>query len=318
MMEELVSIIIPCYNGEKTIGRCLESILAQSYRMIEVIVVNDGSKDNSVKCILNYDALFADRGIKLRLISQENKGLAGAINAGLKVFEGEYLCWIDCDDYLLKDSINQRVEFLRKNPDIAVVTSDAYYYNEKDLNNPIKKASDGLQDVRNPKQFENLLKSNAIFCCGCHMVRTKEFLDVNPTRHIYPARRGQNWQMLLPIYYKYSQAFLDEPLYAYIQYEQSMSSGDKTKKQYQDRYEEYFKIICHTLDSILMTSKERKKYLRLYKRIYYRQLFYLGISFRDYYLIIKYGCMMKFYGAWEKEDTSWIVNLIKKQLEKIL
>lgn len=316
VIEKVVSIIIPCYNGEKTIERCLNSILAQDYSEIEVIIVNDGSTDSSVEKVISYESKFKNAGLKLILINQENKGLAGAINAGLAVFSGEFLCWIDCDDYLLNTSIRKRVDFLIDNPEIAVVTSDAYYFNETDLHTPIKKASDGKKDLMNPYQFENHLRSKAIFCCGCHMVRTSAFLDAIPDRQIYPARRGQNWQMLLPIYYKYKQAFLNEPLYAYVLYKSSMSSGDVTKEQYIKRYNEYKDIIANTLKRINMLEKERKKYLDIYEGLYNRQLFYLGVSFHDYVMILRGLIKMILCGECKGDDFSWIMSLIKKQFKK--
>ncbi len=316
MGERVVSIIIPCYNGEKTIARCLDSVLMQDYAAIEVIVVNDGSTDRSAEIVTSFEKKFADAGMKLILVNQCNKGLAGAINAGLAIFSGDFLCWIDCDDYLLDASISKRVDFLNKNPEIAIVTSDAFYFDESDLATPIKKASDGKSDLQNPYQFENHLRSKAIFCCGCHMVRSEAFLDVVPERRIYPARRGQNWQMLLPVYSKYKQAFFDEPLYAYVLYHNSMSSGDVTKSQYLARYDEYKDIIINTINRISMPDKEREKYLDIYEGIYQRELFYLGVSFHDYSMMIKGMLKMICYGEYKKEDFLWLMNLIKGRIRK--
>ncbi len=313
-MKAVVSIIIPCYNGEKTIDRCLDSVLSQDYVPIEVIVVNDGSTDRSSEHVKKYQPKFHSAGMQLRLIEQENKGLAGAINAGLAVFTGEYLCWIDCDDYLLASSVRKRVEFLKTNPDIAVVTSDAYFYNESDQEHPVQKASDGKPDLYNPYQFENHLRSQAIFCCGCHMVRASAFLKAVPSRYIYPARRGQNWQMLLPVYYHFKQAFLDEPLYAYILYANSMSAGDTTKEQYIQRYDGYYDIISHTLNQIEMTSSERQRYMRIYDGLYARQYFYLGVSFHDYKMLLKNMSKMIWLHEWKRQDTQWLAGLIKKQV----
>ena len=310
----LVSVIIPCYNGEKTIERCLDSVLMQDYTPIEVLVVNDGSTDHSAQLVQAYAQRFANAGMRLVLINQENKGLAGAINAGLKCFSGDYLCWIDCDDYLLESSVSKRVNFLEQNPEIAVVTSDAYFFDETDLCNPVQKASDGKPDLHNPYQFENHLRSRAIFCPGCHMVRTTAFLDAIPHRKIYPARRGQNWQMLLPVYYKYKQAFFNEPLYAYILYSNSMSSGDHTKEQYLTRYNEYREIIVNTLASIDMPQPERQKYLKIYEGLYNRQRFYLGVSFHDYGMLLD-GCVkMMVYREFRIQDLAWLAGLVKNRI----
>lgn len=316
MNDKLVSIIIPCYNGAETIIKCFESILNQTYKNLEVIVVNDGSTDNSEKIIISYENRFKENNMKFKYIYQSNQGLAGAINSGLKVFTGDYLCWIDCDDFLFHDSIKLRLDYLESNPDIAVVTSDANFYNYNDLENPISKASDGKDDLKNPYQFENHLRSKAIFCCGCHMVRSSCFLDVNPNRHIYPARRGQNWQMLLPIYYKYKQAFMDIPLYGYILYPNSMSAGDITKEQYLQRYLEHYEIIYNTLQCIDMTNKERRKYLNIYKGLYARQKYYLGMSFHDYAMIIKNMIQMIRYKEFKLNDVKWIKSTLVKNLKK--
>ena len=148
------------------------------------------------------------------------------------------------------------------------------------------------------------------------MVKTSAFLDSIPTREIYPARRGQNWQMLLPIYYKYKQAFLNEPLYAYILYTDSMSAGDKTKEQYEKRYDEYLDIIMNTLTRIDMPKRERNKYLKIYKGLYYRQFFYLGVSFHDYGMLLKNMFLMVCYGEWKYIDFVWMANLLKKQFKR--
>lgn len=315
-MSNLVSIIIPCYNGEKTVLRCLESVLAQDYTHIEVIVVNDGSADRSDEVIASCTERFRERGMGLRLINQENQGLAGAINAGLAIFRGDYLCWIDCDDYLLPGSISKRLHYLQENPDIASVTSDAYFFKEDDLEHPVQKASDGKTDLNNPHQFENHLRGNFIFCCGCHMLRASAFLTAVPTRQIYPARRGQNWQMLLPVFYKFKQAYLDEPLYAYILYRNSMSAGDTTKEQYLKRYNDHRDIIRNTLATIDMPKDHRKKYLDIYEGIYHRQIFYLGVSFHDFPMILRGFSKLVRHGEWNQKDFAWLWGLVAKKIKR--
>ena len=76
-MKELVSIITPCYNGEKHVHRLLESVLNQTYTNIELILVDDGSTDETKKIVLSYQEKFTEKKLKLNYIYQENKGLAG-------------------------------------------------------------------------------------------------------------------------------------------------------------------------------------------------------------------------------------------------
>ena len=92
-MKPLISIVVPVYNVEKYIHECLESILYQSYKNIEVIIVNDGTLDNSIAKI---EDLLKDK--RTRLISQVNQGLSAARNTGIKAALGEYISFIDSDD----------------------------------------------------------------------------------------------------------------------------------------------------------------------------------------------------------------------------
>ena len=93
-MEPLISVIVPVYKVEKYLGRCVESVLAQTYQNIEILLVDDGSPDNCPQMCDDY-ALKYD---KIRVIHQENKGLSGARNTGIDQAKGEYLAFVDSDD----------------------------------------------------------------------------------------------------------------------------------------------------------------------------------------------------------------------------
>lgn len=97
------SIIIPVYNVEKYIDRCLKSIAEQSYKNYEVIIVNDGTKDNSVEIIEKYTKKYDN----FTLYNKKNGGLSDARNYGLKYIKGDYLLFIDSDDYINKDLLNE-------------------------------------------------------------------------------------------------------------------------------------------------------------------------------------------------------------------
>ena len=105
------SIIIPVYNVEKYIDRCLKSIVNQSYKNYEVIIVNDGTKDNSVEIINKYTKKYKS----FKLYDKENGGLSDARNYGLNYATGDYLLFIDSDDYINKDLLKKINEVLSKN-----------------------------------------------------------------------------------------------------------------------------------------------------------------------------------------------------------
>lgn len=94
--DEIISVIVPIYNGEKYIGRCLDSILANDYPYLEIICINDGSKDNSATIVNKY--LQKDNRIKM--IEIENSGVSIARNIGLDNCTGEYVSFIDADDFI--------------------------------------------------------------------------------------------------------------------------------------------------------------------------------------------------------------------------
>jgi glycosyltransferase involved in cell wall biosynthesis len=98
------SIIIPSYNSEKTIGRCINSITAQTYTSYEIVAVDDGSSDNSLSILQSY---ANNSNIDIVVISQQNSGAGAARNKGIDVSKGEYLVFIDSDDYIDGDYLQK-------------------------------------------------------------------------------------------------------------------------------------------------------------------------------------------------------------------
>lgn len=220
-MHKLVSIVSPCYNGETYITRYLDAIFAQTYRPLELIIVNDGSKDNTDEIISSYIDKLADTGIIFKYIKKENQGLGAAINDGLKLATGDFLVWPDTDDILYPNSIENRVAFLESHKEFAFVISDGDKYLENDLNEVVSKIEGIVPE--DGRMFFNVVSGNVVYTpCG-YMVRMDAFLDVNPQRDIYPSRYGQDIQMLLPISHKYRCGHLKESLYGRIDRVDSLS-----------------------------------------------------------------------------------------------
>ena len=91
-----ISVIVPIFNVEKYLKECLESIINQTFKDIEIICINDGSTDNSLD-ILNQ---YAEKDNRIKVITQSNQGLSAARNTGIKYANGEYISFIDSDDYI--------------------------------------------------------------------------------------------------------------------------------------------------------------------------------------------------------------------------
>ncbi|MBR6697130.1 MAG: glycosyltransferase family 2 protein [Lachnospiraceae bacterium] len=107
----MVSVIVPIYNVEKYLNKCVDSILAQTYTDLEVILVNDGTKDSSAQIAAEYEKMDN----RVRLINKENGGLSDARNVGIAMAFGEYAICIDSDDYIATDMIEILVRLIKDN-----------------------------------------------------------------------------------------------------------------------------------------------------------------------------------------------------------
>lgn len=303
----LVSIITPCYNHGKVVHRLFDSILAQTYALLEFIFVNDGSTDDSEKVFLAYELHFKQKGIRTKYIKQANKGLGAAINAGLQEVSGAYFCWPDADDFLAPASIEKRLAVFMKHPEYGCVTSDAHVADESSPCTPISRIAVNFPHSQDERQFGWLLKGESIFCSGCHMLSTKAFRATHATGLIYPARRGQNWQLLLPVYHGHRRYFLNEPLYTCVAYTNSMSRGDKDKDKALFRTLEHEEILLKTLDMMTMPEEERKQYILSVKLNYARNRLRIAIAFADKALAkAQYECVKQLHGLTLKDRLLYI------------
>ena len=102
-MKNKITIIVPVYNSENYIRRCVDSVLRQSFEDFELLLINDGSTDGSLKILREYEK--SDK--RIRVINQENMGVAKTRNKGIKLASGKYIMFIDNDDYIENDYINK-------------------------------------------------------------------------------------------------------------------------------------------------------------------------------------------------------------------
>ena len=118
----LISVIIPVYNAEKYLVRCVNSVLTQTYENIELVLVNDGSKDNSLKICKKLQS----EDTRIKVIDKENEGAGAARNAGLDVIDGEYVMFIDADDWIEADMFSFLISCMYTEEDIDVAVCNHY------------------------------------------------------------------------------------------------------------------------------------------------------------------------------------------------
>ena len=121
------SVIIPVYNSEKFLKECLDSLADQTFEDFEVICINDGSTDNSMAILEDY----ANKDNRIKVYSQENKGVGAARNYGMELAEGKYINFLDSDDILSKNALKSVHEFFKKHDEIDVVSIPIFFFNEK-------------------------------------------------------------------------------------------------------------------------------------------------------------------------------------------
>ncbi len=127
----LISVVVPIYNGQKYLKRCVKSILEQSYNHFEVILINDGSTDDSLDICRSYE----DNDKRVRVIDQKNLGVAKSRNNGLEIATGSFVSFVDCDDFLLLNAYSELIE-LAIESDCEILQ---YSYNLIDVNGTILK-----------------------------------------------------------------------------------------------------------------------------------------------------------------------------------
>lgn len=152
----LISIIIPVYNVEKYLERCIKSVIEQTYSNIEIILINDGSTDKSGEICCKFEK--EDKRI-VQITKDTNEGVASARNTGLKRAKGEYLAFIDSDDYVCRNYIETLLELcLRNNAEISecglIVGEDDRYPFENRVGSKVE-IYDGIEYLRNMYSFSN-------------------------------------------------------------------------------------------------------------------------------------------------------------------
>jgi glycosyltransferase involved in cell wall biosynthesis len=162
--DSLVSIIIPCYNGEAYLQEAIESALAQTYQPVEVIVVDDGSTDRSSEIALKFP---------VRYIRQPNRGLTKSRNLGVGKSRASYVVFLDADDRLKPDAITTGIRVLAERPECAMAVGDHVFVSREG-----RQLADSLKECLPASHYEALLKSNFIEMISTVLFRRSVLEDV--------------------------------------------------------------------------------------------------------------------------------------------
>lgn len=169
-MKHKFSLIIPSYNVEKYIKKCLDSVLNQTYTNYEIIIINDGSTDNTSKILESYKS-----NKKIKIINQENKGLSSARNLGVSNAKGDYILFIDSDDFIEKELL----EILNK----TIRDEDLIRFQIRSLDETNKIIKEYKEETFNNlngiEAFNKLSKYNLVELAVCYAYKKDTFLKNN-------------------------------------------------------------------------------------------------------------------------------------------
>jgi len=169
-MEDLISVIIPAYNVEKYLTKCIESLINQTYTNLEIVLVDDGSTDNTPQICDKY----AQKDKRIKVIHKQNGGQSEARNFALDVVNGKYITFLDSDDFVSNDYIEYMYELLKNNnADISVCAFQIVNFENKKY----KTEETEVNVYTTEKAFENLLYSEGIEVAVCAKLFPKEYFS---------------------------------------------------------------------------------------------------------------------------------------------
>lgn len=205
MNQPLVSVVIPNYNYARYLSKAISSALAQHYPNVEVIIVDDGSTDESIEIIESF-------GERVKLIRQRNQGVGIARNTGANVAKGKMLAFLDADDYWHPDKLKKQIEKMQSDREIGLVHCGFWHVDAND--EPIDERLDGEEGW----VADKLMKLEPVLSSTTLIVRKDAFeavggYDVN--KDLHPA---EDWEFVYRVARKYKLGFVAEPLMYYRQH----------------------------------------------------------------------------------------------------
>ena len=221
----LVTVIIPAYNHELYIEEAMQSVVNQTYKNIELIIINDGSTDGTEQVITEF--INNNPNYNIQFVSKSNEGICRTLNRGLELADGSYVALLASDDYWAPERIEKQVSFMERNVNIGLVFSDHYFvrYNEvTDI-----KATDYKPQTR--KSFKNCIQNENIYekllieniIPALTVLIRKECLD--KLGGFDNNLSAEDYDMWLRIAKEYPIAFIDEPLAYYRVHDKNLSNN---------------------------------------------------------------------------------------------
>ncbi len=221
-MQEIISVIVPVYNTSKFLDTCICSILNQTNRAFELILIEDGSADDSLLICQKY----AQKDSRIRLIAQENRGLSAARNRGLDIAKGAYIMFVDSDDYIEKDMLQSMYDLIiKENADMCACGVYRVKKHKKEPNKNIIKAS-----MTGEMFFKEALIGKDVSVIACAKLYKKECFE---TLRFPEGKVMEDAYISVDLFPKMKKVVVDTtPKYNYLLRKGSITTENFSEKNY--------------------------------------------------------------------------------------
>lgn len=275
-----ISILVPIYNVENYIPKCVESLFGQSYEDIEFVFVNDNTQDSSLSILCQKMSLYPKRTSQTIIVNHaENRGLSASRNTGLDYATGDYVLFVDSDDYLRLDTVELLANAVIENP------SDMVIFDSKHIYKDYEKKEQTYYDGDRLKYLESLLYRETPLSVWGKLFSRKLFAD-NNLRFIEDVNFGEDY-VTSPrlVYYAKSIQKLNEYLYYYVRYNQNSYTNNLSQRSVDSLIK-----ATNVLYEFFSSIPEGEHYGQILKNMLIRNMIYLlfnSSSVYFYYIIKK-------------------------------
>lgn len=257
-----VSIIIPSYNYEKLIKEAFNSAVNQSFGDFEIIVVDDGSTDNSIEVIKKYQKKYSNIYLFTHK-NNENRGLSKTVRLGLKHAKGKYIAFLECDDFWEKDYLSKKIEIFKNYPDVGIIFNDVQEFGDKNRINLLKAYFEDCRAKCKNKTYPSnmnyeMTMLEVISNFSSAMMQKRVFDNLNFDTPIAPYL---DWWIFSQITCLYDAYFLSEKLTHLRIHPKSYISSTKNQITIKDKKKMFSKILK------LLESFSSQKYKKLQAKI---------------------------------------------------
>lgn len=274
MKEELITIIIPIYNAEKSIEKCVNSIIKQKYRNIEILLINDGSKDKS----LDICKILKSRDNRIILIDKENEKVSKTRNRGIQEAKGKYIMFVDSDDYINEDMVKEMAKGIEE---FDICTCN---YNYVDNNKEIVRSKLSSFSTDENNRYIEILQRDLLFNPLWNKIYKTKIIKENNIKFEPNIQVGEDYLFNID-YMKHIQNanYISDPMYNYvIQYnslskrfversiKEEMKIPRNLKKYYEEQkynmqyvYNQYIEILKSNILNLMVGEKDRNEIKKL-------------------------------------------------------